>query len=76
MARHLVCSNNLGKVMARSHMTISRLARITGVKRETIRKYVRGDSDPNVYVALLISEALLCEVHHLWEAEVIETKDL
>jgi hypothetical protein len=57
-------------------MTVSHLAKITGLNKETIRKYMRGESEPSVYIAILISDALFCNIQSLWSAEVYETKDL
>lgn len=76
MAKHVVCTSNLAKTMLRSHVPIKRLARSVGVTQDSIRKYMRGESDPNVYTALLIAEALLCDVSQLWSVEIIEVEDL
>lgn len=76
MARHLVCTSNLEKAMSIAHMPANTLARAIGVSNSMIRKYMKGESEPSIYRALLIANVLLCDVHKLWKAEVIELDDL
>jgi transcriptional regulator with XRE-family HTH domain len=52
-------------------MPVLRLARMVGLSPQVIRRYMRGQSEPSVFVAMLIADALLCEVAQLWQVEVI-----
>lgn len=75
MAKHMVCTSKLAEVMNRCGMPVLRLARMVGLSPSVIRRYMRGQSEPSVFVAMLLADALLCELHQLWQVEVIDVPD-
>lgn len=62
--------NNLERYMRERGVNANTLSHCVGVKKETIKKYMRGSSEPPISVAILISDILLADVLDIWSVEI------
>ena len=64
--------HRLRKAMSDKGITQERLSDITGISRQMLTRYVRGNSTPSGYIITRLSEALDCDVRELTRFGYIE----
>lgn len=55
----------LRRVMSEKNYTQERLSELTGISRQMLTRYVRGNSTPSGYVVNKLAEALDCDIREL-----------
>lgn len=59
--------NRIREKRAELKMTQSKLAKLSGISQNAISQYERGDKIPRVDYALMLADALKCNVEELFE---------
>jgi transcriptional regulator with XRE-family HTH domain len=67
-----VCTCNLHKHMLLNNMPVQRLAKAVGVSGKMMRKFIKGESEPDIYTAQLIADVLMTDERSLWQVEIVE----
>ena len=58
--------NNLDKIIKKSGYKKEKIANEMGITKNTITNYVKGDSLPNVEIALKIADFLGCDIKDIF----------
>lgn len=70
--RVAVQESRLLEHMQRLGVSVRSLAQRVGIKQETLRRFIKGETSPNMYTGILIADALLVkDVRQIWSVQIV-----